>query len=194
VTDLWPLEDTALTSPIRSGEVVAIYAHRWEVPRNTWVEFFASAEQNINILAYSAPFISEDAGLLEIIAKKAYSGVKVNLNLGDPQSQHVIDRGSEEGIGPAMPAKVRNALVNYRPLGRAPNVQLRLHGAVLYNSVYRSDDQLLVNQHVYGTAASQAPVCHLRVHGQNSMAKLILESVERIWRDSREANLVHPYV
>jgi hypothetical protein len=29
---------------------------------------------------------------------------------------------------------------------------------VLCNSIYRADDQLLVNQHAYGTPAAQAPV------------------------------------
>jgi hypothetical protein len=55
-------------------------------------------------------------------------------------------RGLEEGIGDAMPAKVRNALALYRPLCAVPGVEIRLHRAVLYNSIYRVDDQLLVNQ------------------------------------------------
>ena len=41
-------------------------------------------------------------------------------------------------------------------------MELRLHGTVLYNSIYRADDQLLVNTHIYGVMANNAPVFHLR--------------------------------
>jgi hypothetical protein len=41
-------------------------------------------------------------------------------------------------------------------------VQIRLHRGVLYNSIYRADDQLLVSQHAYGIADQRAPVLHLR--------------------------------
>ena len=38
------------------------------------------------------------------------------------------------------------------------NIEIWLHRTVLYNSIYRADDQLLVNQHTYGIPAAQAPV------------------------------------
>jgi hypothetical protein len=41
-------------------------------------------------------------------------------------------------------------------------IEIRLHRTVLYNSIYRADDQLLVNQHAYGLPAAQAPVFCLR--------------------------------
>ena len=52
-------------------------------------------------------------GILAIIADKAKSGVGVRLALGDPDSANVALRGQEEGIGDAMPAKIRNALTLY---------------------------------------------------------------------------------
>ena len=57
-----------------------------------------------------------------------------------------------------MPAKIRNALTLYRPLGAVENIEIRLHRTVLYNSIYRADGQFLVNQHTYGIPAAQAPV------------------------------------
>lgn len=47
----------------------------------------------------------------------------------------------------AMPAKVRNALVHYRSLLGVDGVEIRLHATVLYNSLYRADDELLINTH-----------------------------------------------
>jgi hypothetical protein len=59
----------------------------------------------------------------------------------------VLGHGRSEGIGDAMPAKIRNALTLYRSVAKLENVEIRLHQTVLYNSIYRADDQLLVNQH-----------------------------------------------
>jgi hypothetical protein len=49
------------------------------------------------------------------------------------------------GPGPRM------ALAYYRPLVGVDGIDFRLHGTSLYNSIFRYDDQMLVNQHIYGT-------------------------------------------
>jgi hypothetical protein len=103
--------------------------------------------------------------------------VRVRVLLGDPESAGVAERGRNE----YMAAKVRNALVLYRPLLAADAVELRLHRTVLYNSIYRADDQLLVNTHVYGTGASNAPVLHLRRVAGGDLVSTYVESFERVW-------------
>ena len=80
-----------------------------------------------------------------------------------------------------MAAKIRNALTLYRPLCTVENIEIRLHRTVLYNSIYRADDQLMVNQHTYGIPAAQAPVFCLCDTGSQEMAALYLESFERVW-------------
>ena len=126
----------------RPEELGTVYPHRWAVPREVWVRLFGSAEREIAILAYSALFLAEDAGILRILAEKGRAGVTVRIALGDPDGPHAAERGEEEGIGDAMPAKIRNALMLYRPLGTVENIEIRLHRTVLYNSIYRADDQL----------------------------------------------------
>ena len=42
----------------------------------------------------------------------------------------------------SWPRKIRNALVLFRPLADEPGIELRLHDTVLYNSIYRADDEL----------------------------------------------------
>jgi hypothetical protein len=148
------------------------------------VRLFGSAEHEIAILAYSALFLAEDAGMLRILAEKGRAGVAVRIALGDPAGRHAAERGEEEGIGDAMPAKIRNALTLYRPLGAVENIEIRLHRTVLYNSIYRADDQLIVNQHTYGTPAAQAPVFCLCDTAGGDMAALYFESFERVWTSS----------
>ena len=72
----------------------------------------------------------------------------------------------------------------YRPLCAVENIEFRLHRTVLYNSIYRGDDQLLVNQHAYGIPAAQAPVFCLSNTSSSEMAALYLDSFERVWADA----------
>jgi transcriptional regulator with XRE-family HTH domain len=182
--DLWPDVGGPLAARTRPDDLGTIYPHRWAVPREVWTRLFASAEHDIGILAYSALFLAEDTGILRILADKARAGVAVRMALGDPDGPHASERGEEEGIGDAMAAKIRNALTLYRPLINVQNVEIRLHRTVLYNSIYRADGQLMVNQHTYGIPAAQAPVFCLSNTGSGEMAALYLDSFERVWASS----------
>jgi phosphatidylserine/phosphatidylglycerophosphate/cardiolipin synthase-like enzyme len=151
------------------------------VPRETWHRLFASAEREIGVLAYSSLFLAEDVELLRLLAGRARAGVRLRVLLGDPDSPAVVGRGGEEGIAEAMPAKVRNAVVHYRLLAGVEGVEIRRHSTVLYNSLYRADDDLLVNMHVHGVPAAQAPVLHLHAAADSDLVSTYLASFERVW-------------
>ena len=144
---IWPdaLDRDQVMSASES-EIIAVYPHRWAAPRDAWGHLFGQAAREIGILAYSCHFLAEDAGMRQLLASKAESGVRVRILLGDPESPHVLERGQSEGIDDTMPAKVRSAISMFRPLQSMPNVEIRLHGTILYNSIYRGDEQLLVNE------------------------------------------------
>jgi transcriptional regulator with XRE-family HTH domain len=179
---LWPdALPRELVGTASESEILAIYPHRWEVPRDAWEHLFAVAEQEIGVLVYSGLFLAEDTGIQKILADKAGAGVRVRILLGDPASPQVADRGADEGMDDAMAAKIRNALVLYRPLRGAAGAEFRFHQTVLYNSIYRADDQLLVNTHIYGVAAAHAPVWHLRRVAGGEIMSTYLESFERVW-------------
>ena len=182
--ELWPEAGGPLSGRSRPEELAAVYPHRWAIPRDVWTCFFESAEHEISVLAYSALFLAEDAGLLGIIEDKARRGVRVRFALGDPDSHCVALRGQEEGIGDAMAAKVRNSLTLYRPLMKSENVAIRLHQTVLYNSIYRADGQLFVNQHAYGIPAAHSPIYCFRQSQSGDMATGYLDSFERVWNTS----------
>ena len=181
--ELWPDTGGLLAARSRPEELEKVYPHRWTVPREVWIRLFGSAEREIDILGYSALFLAEDAEILGILAGKGRAGVTVRIALGDPYGPHAAQRG-EEGIGDATSAKIRNALVLYRPLCVVEIIEIRLHRTVLYNSIYRADDELLVNQHIYGVPAVQAPVFRLSNTGNDEMAVLYLDSFERVWANS----------
>jgi hypothetical protein len=109
----------------------------------------------------------------------------VRILLGDPESPFVLQRGQSEGIGDTMPAKVRSAIAMFRPLESVENVEIRLHGTILYNSIFRADDQLFVNTHIYGVMANNAPFFHLRKIPGGAIAATYLESFEQVWSEAR---------
>jgi hypothetical protein len=183
---IWPdALDRAEIATASESEIVAVYPHRWAVPREAWGHLFEQASREIGILVYSGYFMAEDASLKKLLADKAESGALVRILLGDPDSANVAERGHSEGIEDTMAPKVRSAIAMFRPLLRASeNVSIRLHGTILYNSIYRADDQMLVNTHIYGTMANNAPVFHLRKIPGGDMVSTYLESFERVWNSA----------
>ncbi|MEU6740516.1 XRE family transcriptional regulator [Streptosporangium sandarakinum] len=184
--DLWPDAARGRRVP---DEIKAIYPHRWAVPADVWRTFFETAAEEIGILVYSGLFLAEDAGLLRILAQRARAGVRVRILLGDPDSPEVAARGIEEGIGgDVMAARVRNALALYGLLRDVEGIEIRLHRTVLYNSIYRADDSLLVNLHAYGTRASEAPVIYLAGTENGNAATTYLDSFECVWTSTETAD------
>ncbi|GGS73327.1 transcriptional regulator [Planobispora rosea] len=181
-TYLWP---EALTpqqvAAASESEIVTVYPHRWAVPRDAWGRLFAQAAREIGVLVYSGIFIAQDTGIMRLFAEKASAGARVRILLGDPDSAEVAQRGADEGLGDGMAAQIRTALVLYRPLLRVDGLEVRLHRTILYNSIYRGDDQLLVNTHIYGKFAADAPVMHLRKVLGGDMMSTYVDSFESVW-------------
>ncbi|MEU2031247.1 helix-turn-helix transcriptional regulator [Nocardia amamiensis] len=178
---LWPTLQQAGASTSRA-EVVAFYPHRSQVPKNCWLELLSEASEKIYLLAYASLFLPEEnPETITLLRKKAANGTDIRIVLGDPKSPEVELRGLEEQLFEAIPARVRMALAYYSPLLGVPGVQFHLHRTTLYNSVFRFDDQMLINQHIYGTYGYVAPILHLRrVEGAN-LFDTYDKSFHRVW-------------
>ncbi|WP_181763698.1 XRE family transcriptional regulator [Streptomyces albidus (ex Kaewkla and Franco 2022)] len=186
VSYLWPSERVvAEVTESSSAEIVKVYPYRAAVPQGLWPQLYAKATQHFDVLVYSGFWLTEDPAFLRVVREKAADGVPVRFMLGEPSSPQVAQRGEDEGIGTSMGAKIRNALVNYRPFFRLPGVEFRLHSTTLYNSIYRADTELLVNPHVYGVGAWGAPLLHLQRVPGGELADTYLESIERVWEEAR---------
>ncbi|WP_343448826.1 hypothetical protein [Micromonospora oryzae] len=66
-------------------------------------------------------------------------------------------RDREEQLGGTLGAKIRAALTYYRELAGVDGREIRLHPTTLYNSIFRYDDEVLVNPHAYGEAGQCQP-------------------------------------
>lgn len=180
---LWPEKShQGRTDAPASEHVQRVYAHRWQVPREVWWDLFSSAEQEIGILAYSALFLADDAGMLELLRARAHAGVKVRVLLGDPESPSVKKRGREERIGDALSARSRNALLLLQAPLNATGAEIRTHSTILYNSIYLTDKKLLINQHIYGLPGAQSPVIEVSRELAPRLAGTYMHSFELTWR------------
>ncbi len=153
---IWPDAITAeRKTEIGGSEIVHVYPHRHSVPTELWHRLLDQAQDQVEILLYAGMFLTDDPTLIKRLRNKAENGTKIRLLLGDPASPEVNRRSIEEGIGKGtIAAKVRNALAFYRPLDGVPGIDIRCHGTTLYNSIYRFDEEMLVNTHVYGFMAT----------------------------------------
>ncbi|GGK72510.1 XRE family transcriptional regulator [Mangrovihabitans endophyticus] len=186
--DLWPALPRPAAPSAVADEVRVVYPHRSAVPPDAYRRILAEAKREIDILAYSALFLAEDAAVPTLLRSKAHSGVRVRIALGDPAGKHIAERGMEEGIGEGMSARIRTALVSFGPLAAEDGVELRLHDTVLYNSICRGDDEMLVNTHVYGRPAAHAPVLHLREFQREGMTGTHRLAIGRVWANAQSIN------
>jgi transcriptional regulator with XRE-family HTH domain len=180
---LWPdALSPAQVAAAAESEVVTVYPHRWAVPRDAWHRLYETAQREVGVLVHAGLFLAEDTGLLALLADKALDGVRVRILLGDPESPAPGIR-SAAGDDPAILAgRARDSVaILSRALRDVPGAEIRLHRTVLYNSIYRADDQLLVNTHIYGTAATNAPVLRLRRVAGGDLVTTYLESFGRVW-------------
>jgi transcriptional regulator with XRE-family HTH domain len=171
--DLWPQVIAARSRP---EEFRAIFSHRDAVPREVWQDLFHSAEREIGILDCNGLFLAKDLGTMATLINRGRAGVRVRVCLRDPDAP-----GASDTVAP----RIRNALARYGLLRESGDVQIRLHRAILNNSIYRADDELLIGQHAFGIPARQVPVLHLRRSDSGSMVAAYLESFESVWTHAR---------
>ncbi|WP_206737002.1 MULTISPECIES: XRE family transcriptional regulator [unclassified Streptomyces] len=187
-TFLWPApaRRSVRTADGSGGELLGTYPNRASVPRDIWLTLLSEAKREISVLVFSGTFFAQsNPHVAKMLAARASEGVRVRLCFGDPAGRAVATRGREEGIGDTLAAKIRASLTYYRPLLGDIGCSIRLHDATLYASMFRYDDDLLVNPHVWGQPASANPLFHLRRADDAGWVATYAESFEAVWADAR---------
>lgn len=179
---LWPALRQARPARAVSPELVALYDQRADVPVSAFVDMLTQARERIDVLVYAAVFLHEAYPRLnELLKERAAEGCAIRIALGDADSSNVQERGEEEKFGHGIQSRCRLALMHYRPLVGVPGIEVRTHATTLYNSIYRADDQALVNAHVWGVNAFGAPVWHLRRSRAGGMFDTYADSFDAVW-------------
>jgi hypothetical protein len=184
---LWPdAISNGQADRVSESEVVKVYRNRSAVPSDLWDRLFTSATTYIDVLVYVGMFLTEKPTLLDELQAKAEHGARIRLLFGEQDSEAVHQRSREEGIGEAtISAKIDHALAFFRPLAEVSGVHIRTHATVLYNSIYRFDDEMIVNPQVYGKPAPHAPAIHLRRLSAGDLFTTYSDSFAAVWDEAR---------
>ncbi|MCT2590909.1 helix-turn-helix domain-containing protein [Streptomyces sp. N2-109] len=151
---LWPALRQARPARALSPELVALYEQRADIPVSMFTDLVARARERIDILVYAAVFLHEAYSRLnELLTERAAEGCNVRIAIGNADSDNVQARGREERFG---------------------------HGITLYNSLYRVDDQQLVNAHLWGVNA-YAALCGTSPAPGGGMFDTCAASFDAVW-------------
>jgi transcriptional regulator with XRE-family HTH domain len=188
-TYLWPdsvaPERKAETA---AAEIVQVFPHRNAVPVELWDRLIKEASEAVEILVHAALFLVERPRFIKDLTAKAATGTRIRLVFGDPEGDSVALRGKEEQLGDGtLAARIRNALASYRPLVGVDGVEMRFHNTTLYNSIFRFDDEMIINTHVYGFQGAHAPSLHLRRLSAGDLFETYSESFESVWNLAKPA-------
>ncbi|GAA3010526.1 helix-turn-helix domain-containing protein [Streptomyces fulvorobeus] len=187
-TFLWPTPppSASQTSAGSGVELVGTYQNRASVPRDTWLSLLKGAQKQIGVLVFSGTFFAQsNPHVAKMLAERAADGVQVRLCFGESNGQAAAIRSREEGIGDTLGAKIRASLTYYRSLLSEAGCEVRLHDTTLYTSMFRYDDNLLVNPHVWGQPASANPLLHLKRVDATGWFDNYAQSFEAVWATAR---------
>jgi hypothetical protein len=155
------------------------------MPRALWLEAIIAARTQIDLITYASLFLPEEnPESVTLIRHKAEMGARVRIALGDPDSPEIELRDREERMAGGIPGRIRMALAYYKPLMDVPGIDFRLHRTTLYNSIYRFDGQMFINQHIYGTYGYLAPILHLRSTEGSDLFSTYERSADLIWDEA----------
>ncbi|MFF3083682.1 DUF5919 domain-containing protein [Streptomyces nojiriensis] len=184
---LWPsIARQAETAS--ASELVTYYPHRGVVPVDLWSSLIDNAVSHVEVLVYAGLFLFDGhPELAERLSRKARAGAQVRILLGNPASEVLRQRGEEEGIGADLAARARMTRRYLEPAMTTPGVEVRLHETILYNSLYRFDDDVLVNPHVLGAPAGQNPVLHFRYIPGGRSFRHYMKSFDYAWERDTSA-------
>ena len=183
---LWPQLEDARARAVVGSEVLRVYPDRGAVPAGSWYELISSANEHVDVLVYAGLFLSD--GRADLGDAAPAKGARRACRFGccsaipSPRRSHAAERGAgRRRHGRADPPEHDV----HGPTFGTPGVEVRLHDTTLYNSIYRFDDDLLVNTHAYGAVAAQSPVMHLRRIAGGRLFAHYMASFERVWEEAQ---------
>lgn len=181
-TYLWPeVLSAPVTQSASVAELLELHPSRSAVPHATWCQLIAGAREAIDILVYAGTFLFEQLDLTTVIREKSRQGVRFRILLGDETSDAVRVRSAEEGTAGGLEGRIQLHRRYLREVLGLPGIEARSHGTTLYNSLFRFDQDLLVNGHAFGAVAGHSPVMHLRRVPGGRMWDHYMRSFDETW-------------
>ncbi|MFI5586499.1 helix-turn-helix domain-containing protein [Amycolatopsis sp. NPDC051758] len=179
--DLWPSLSEDPHAPPGDTELVRLYPSRSAITATTWTSLLTGLRARMDLQVFSGIFLVEQYDLVALIRAKSAAGVRFRLLVGDESAPAVLRRAVEEGTPGGLEGRVQLMRRYLVEIAGLDGVEVRTHGETLYNSLYRFDDELLVNGHTLGALAGQSPVWHLRRTSAGPIWEHYRRAFERAW-------------
>jgi hypothetical protein len=183
---LWPDLFPTMRPPGTGTVAVSVYGSRADVPVTVWTELFGGAIEQIDILVYGGTFLFDGVPrFCDMLTAATERGVVIRFIIGDPDCAAVAQRGAEEQIGSSLAARCQMTLARLQSLVDAAGLDIRTHATPLYTSMFRADDTLIANPHLYGAPASDNPAI---IIGRDDAPQLWRDhqlAFERVWEAAR---------
>lgn len=166
-------------------DLIRLYPHRLDAPRQLWLELIRGARSEIDILAIAGLFLLEDnPGVIGLLKRKAEAGVQLRVALTDPDSAALRRRSGEEMLFDVLVNRAEMARDALDPLFTTAGVEYRPHTATVYTTIFRCDEQMLVNHHLFGIYGYLAPLMHLKRTDDGGLFDMFRSSFDRVWHIS----------
>lgn len=180
---IWP---EVLTQPVTQSasvaELLQIHPSRASISHDVWQQLIRGAREALDVLVYSGTFLFEEHDICHVLRQKAAEGVRCRVLIGDETSEAIRLRAAEEGTSGSLEGRVQLHRRSLRQVAGVPGIEVRVHATTLYNSLYRFDEDLMVNGHAYGEPASHSPIMHLRRVPGGRMWDHYMRSFEEVWK------------
>lgn len=196
--DLWPTKFPPEVAPVCPDTPVpfspTVYASRTQVPLAVWQDHFAGAQHAIDILVFAATFLFDTLdSFTTTLTEAARRSVQVRFLVGDPHGDNMSLRGEEEGIGESVKARSHNSVELLRPYATTPGFDVRTHQTTLYTSIFRVDDDVIVNFHIYGSPGRDNPVMIFSRSQEPRFWATLERAFTRVWDNAQSlANPANP--
>lgn len=179
---IWPeVLAEQVTQSASVAELLQLHPSRAAVPHAVWQQLIASTHEALDVLTYAGTFLFEQHDIVSVLREKATQGVRCRFLIGDETSKAVKRRAIEEGTPGGLQGRIQVYRRSLRDVVDLPGVEVRTHGTTLYNSLFRFDQDLMVNPQAYGEPAGHSPVLHLRRVPGGRTWDHYMRSFEAVW-------------
>ena len=183
---LWPeVLGAQVTQSASVAELLELHPSRAAVPQDVWQQLIASTHEALDVLTYAGTFLFEQHDICSVLRKKSAQGVRCRFLIGDESSKAIKRRAIEEGTPGGLEGRIQLHRRYLRDVAGLPGVEIRTHSTTLYNSLFRFDQDLMVNGHAYGEPAGHSPVLHLRRVPGGRMWDHYMRSFETVWAGAK---------
>jgi lambda repressor-like predicted transcriptional regulator len=181
--ELWP--DVARVGTRGDmDELAGAWARRSDPDAPDWRALMRAAERKIDLVGYSLLHILEARAITKQLTDKARAGCQVRIAIVNPDADHVLAAGLRQRPPGRLIARIKDAQRRLAPLASAPGIEVRQHDVATSHTILRSDDQMLLTIHLYGTPGFQAPLIHLRRERDYGIFDQLATHIEDLWENA----------